>query len=158
MSLCPVCSSISVPSLICKLEHDVPDWWEQLNSKSKPRGMVHHRDARQLSISAAGGCQLCAMIIDALLQYDGNQFPWRLHQATTTEPMKERERDHLGQHLINSPIYLRPNYDPLRQAQHKDEVLQAAYIRGFKVFVPVDHGILTGHIRFFAHKGTRSAR
>lgn len=86
---------------------------------------------------------------DALLQNVDNQLasPHCLHKV------KSGVIDEWNSHLIESPIYLRPNYDPLKLAFPEDEVANTPYVRGFKVFVPVDHGILTGQIRLFAPKG-----
>lgn len=142
MALCSACQSISVSRLISELQ-EVPAWWEQLTSKSKPRGMVHHQDARGLTAAAAAGCSLCALILNSL-QHQGNKL--------TSQELK-----HLHTVLLHSPTYLRPNFDPLKRAFPADDVPGAAYVRGFKIFVPVKDGILTGQLRLYALSGSVAA-
>lgn len=117
--------------------------------------MLHHTDARQLPLSAAAGCPLCAMMRDAILRYDRNQVPHphRLHQEIGAVHRDQWDIDQFESRLINHPIYLKPNYDPRKGAFPQDEVANAPQIRGFKVFVPADLGILTAQIRLFAPRG-----
>ncbi|KAF2182505.1 HET-domain-containing protein [Zopfia rhizophila CBS 207.26] len=157
MSLCSACKIISVSALICELQ-DVPGWWDQLSSQSKPRGMVHLQDARQLPLSAAG-CPLCTIIKNAILQHNSNQpfTPNSVHQHTKSHTQERWNLDDFEEHLINKPIYLRPKQDPLKRAFPHDHVANASHIRGFLVFVPVDHGILTGQIRLLAPQDSPAA-
>jgi hypothetical protein len=61
--------------------------------------------------------------------------------------------DDFQDRLINWPIWLRPNFDPLKRAFPQDEVADAFHVRGFRVFVPVVNSILIGQIRLFAQEG-----
>lgn len=157
MALCSACQNISISNLIRELD-DVPSWWETIGRQSEPRGMVHLLDARQLPTSASGGCVLCALIRDAILQYDRNRHtaPNSTHPPVGVEQQNHRDIEDFEKHLIDSPIYLRPNYDPRKPAFPEEDVANAWHVRGFKAFVPVDHGILTGQIRLFALRGTAS--
>lgn len=146
MPLCLACRSISISALLCELHH-VPPWWEDLNSRAKPRGMVHHIDARHLPVSAAAGCPLCGRMLSAILEDAEQSFP-----GSTSNPRTEA-LDALASGLASSPIYLRPNIDPLKQAFPQDDVPGAPYVRGFKCFVPAVHKIHVGQIRLFALKG-----
>lgn len=152
MALCLACQNVNIPNLIRELPvGHVPDWWAQLGSQSKPRGMVHLHDARQLPVSAAEGCPLCGMIIDAILQYNNPSSP-----PDVTVPLPSHSKRDMAQfkhHWIKSPIYLRPNYDPIKSAFPEQDVAHSWHVRGFKAFVPVDHGVLTGQIRLFAPRG-----
>ncbi|KAF2713681.1 hypothetical protein K504DRAFT_144241 [Pleomassaria siparia CBS 279.74] len=152
MALCSSCQNISIPALTRQLDI-IPDWWKEFNSQSKPSGMVHLRDARQLPFSAAGGCSLCAMIRDAIMQYNTNGSRFAELGARCAWDIAQFE-----QHLIDSPIYLRPNYEPPHKQPAFPEVQvakNAYHVRGFNVFVPVNHGILAGQIRLFALKDDR---
>lgn len=152
MALCAACRNLNLPNLMGELAV-VPDWWERGHSQSVPRGMVHLSDARQLPPSAAGGCPLCGIIVDALLQYDDSPSspPAPRHPV---HGHNKRDAAHLQHHLINSPIYLRPNHSPLKSTFPEDDVAGSWHVRGFKAFVPVDHGRLTAQIRLFAPRGT----
>lgn len=76
------------------------------------------------------------------LQYQGNKL-------TLTEIKN------LHTITLDYPTILQPNFDPLKRAFPADDVLDAAYVRGFKVFVPVkDQGLLTGQLRLYALPGT----
>jgi pyridoxine/pyridoxamine 5'-phosphate oxidase len=92
------------------------------------------------------------MIRDAILQYNLNPIA---NASYTSREHQDRVAliTDFESHLINSPIYLRPNFDPLKRAFPQDEVANAPYVRGFKVFAPVDGEILTGQIRLYALRG-----
>ncbi|KAF2277823.1 HET-domain-containing protein [Westerdykella ornata] len=151
MTLCAACRSITVSALSSELEH-VPLWWWELNSRAKPRGMVHHVDARQLPLSATAGCPLCRLIVAAILQDAEQRF-------SDQDPQIHREASSaLASRLSSSPIYLRPNTDPLKQSFPQDDVPGAPYVRGFKVFVPTVRNVLVGQIRLFTLKDSPAAR
>jgi hypothetical protein len=152
MALCAACRKISVSALVCELSN-VPSWWEKLNSRSKPRGMVHHNDARQLRVSVEAGCPLCLLIRDSLFQFNGRQDSYADGEEQGSRTKTQIGSD-LERYLIDSPIYLRPNFDPLKCAFPQDGVLNAPYVRGFKVFVPLHKDILVGQVRLFALRGT----
>lgn len=148
MSLCLSCRRVNVLNLTRKLG-DLPPWWNQVSNKSMPRGMIHLTDARKLPASAAAGCPLCGLILDAVLQ--------SIHSSSTSiqSPTRDNRRaiQDLEGELADQPIYLRPNYDPLKPSFPEAGLEGAWHVRGLKAFVPVDHGVLTGWLRLFAAKG-----
>lgn len=155
MALCASCCTVSVFTLTRKLEA-VPEWPEQLNTcdRSWSHGMIHHRDARQLPLSAAAGCPLCILIRDAIILHHHTQHgpdDTRTHRGTGDEAWTTRN---LHDRLSNFPIYLRPNFDPLRRAFPRDDVPDALYVRGFRAYVPTLERIVVGQIRLFALEGT----
>lgn len=149
MSLCPSCRAIRVSTLIGDLEH-VPSWWleaGQSNDTVKPKGMIHLQDARQLPISAAAGCPLCGMILDAVPKHS---------QEGDCMICKGDRREGVFQHgtcLIDGPVYLQPNFNPLKRAFPERTVKGAPYVRGFRALIPVQQGYLTAQIRLFAPRG-----
>lgn len=150
MRLCEACSTVSVPNLTSELQ-DAPDWWAEGYSQSQPRGMVHLKDACQLKQSAAT-CPLCALIRDAILQYNANETLPRsgLGSQQKQEQWNVVDFEH---HLTNEPIYLRPKRDFLRRAFPEKNVENAWHLRGMTAFVPVQGDILTGQIRLVAPLG-----
>ena len=154
MSLCPSCRRVSIPNLLCELE-DVPVWWEPLSGNLDPRGMIHLDDARKLSDSAATGCPLCCLIVNAVLQ--------KLHQSrpTTSTMTSARSKQSRSQRydpllrgeLIDKPVYLRPNYDPLKPSFPEAGAPNARHVRGLKAFVPTWRGVQVGLVRLFATGG-----
>jgi hypothetical protein len=132
--LCSACQKINVANLMRKLI-SVPDWWAQRNNMPKLDGMVHV-DARQLPLSATN-CSLCRLILDAVLE-------------------ENHHVDDLEHRLTDSPIYLRPS-TPRRGTLPVfpgDEVAGASYVFGFRAFVPIQGGLVLGHIKLFALPGT----
>lgn len=151
MSLCPKCRMVNIPHLICKLD-DLPPWWNQVSSKSTPRGMVHLADARNLPASASAGCPLCRLILDSVLQnIDSISHSPKSIQSPNCS-IKRNNHD-LERDLADQPIYLRTNYDPLKPSFPEDGAEGAWHVRGLKAFVPVHHGALVGSIRLFAAGG-----
>jgi hypothetical protein len=154
MSLCPSCRRVNVPNLLCELA-GVPAWWERLSGNSDPRGMLHLADARKLSDSAATGCPLCCLIVSAVLQ--------KLHQpspitSAMTSARSEKSRNQrydplLRGELIDEPIYLRPNYDPLKPSFPETGAPDAWHVRGLKASVPTWRGTKVGLVRLFATGG-----
>ncbi|KAH7112452.1 heterokaryon incompatibility protein-domain-containing protein [Dendryphion nanum] len=150
MAFCSACSGVTVSALTLPLTH-VPDWWETVNSKSTPRGILHLPDARQLPISAARGCPLCAAFVAAIRQN---------HHTSTSGLQKTAHSwtlQELETHLADGPIYLRPSFDPAKQSFPDDPVANAPHVRGFKVFVPIHHAILTGQLRLYAPRESPAA-
>ncbi|KNG47905.1 heterokaryon incompatibility [Stemphylium lycopersici] len=148
MSLCPDCGRVTLPNLLTQLE-DVPPWWMYTFGNSTPRGMVHCNDARKLADSAAAGCPLCCLIIDAL-------SPEALSYASSVEAHDNIE---IFRHMLsalpgdvsNCPIYLRPNHDPNKPGGFPESgVTDAHHVRGLKIVVPFETGPLGGSIRLFA--------
>ena len=151
MSLCPSCRKVNVRNLTCTLD-DPPPWWDQVSSKSTPRGMVHLDDARKLPASASAGCPLCGLIVDAVLQ-SLDSFSPASNSTHSPDPNSKRSIHDLENELADQPIYLRPNYDLVKPSFPEDGADGAWHVRGLKAFVPVDHGVLTGRIRLFATIG-----
>jgi hypothetical protein len=152
MSLCPSCEVVNVHNLLRELD-DLPPWWEQVSSKSQPRGMVHLEDATKLPASALAGCPLCGLILDAVLQNIDRPSPFstsiQMSQGNSKQTLSE-----LKDELAAQPIYLRPNYDPLKPSFPEDSAKGAWHVRGLRAFVPVHQGrVLTGWIRLFADQG-----
>lgn len=154
MSLCPSCRNVNIPNLLCKLDH-LPPWWEQVSSKSTPQGMVHLHDARNLPLSASAGCPLCGLILDAALQDTNRSIPSTMSTQSSQSHRKRTLNQSIG-NLTGQPVYLRPNYDPQKSSFPEDGPYGAWHVRGFKAFVPVDRGVLTGWVRLFADRGTAS--
>lgn len=155
MSLCPNCRRINVPNLIAELDH-LPQWWEQV-SRSSPRGMLHMNDARMLPASASAGCPLCGLILDAVLQNMNGSSPFQT-EPDSPIPTQKRTIQELQHVLADQPVYLRPNYDPRKPSFPERGAEGAWHVRGLKAFVPVDHGVVTGWVRLFAHGGNASSR
>jgi hypothetical protein len=155
MSLCPACSKISVPNLTSELSH-LPPWFCGPKGKSnKPRGMMHLDDAQHLIASASAGCPLCGLLVQAVLQEidtldrtaptDANRLPGSKN---------EQDLQQLQHHLLQQPIYLQTNYDPVKPSFPEDDRPRSWHIRGLKALVPVDHhGVVVGRIRLFAPRG-----
>jgi hypothetical protein len=144
MSLSPSCKSVSKPNLLSELEK-VPVWWEDFCGSSDPRGMVHLDDARKLSDSAATGCSLCCLIVDVVLQklYQPRSITTTITSARSKQSRGQRYDPLLRGELIDEPIYLRPNYDPLKPSFPEAGAANAWHVRGFQV----------GLIRLFATQG-----
>ena len=145
---------MSIPNLLCELE-DIPVWWECLSGNSDPRGMIHLDDARKLSDSAATGCPLCSLILKAVLQ---KLYQPRPTTSTTTsvrskQILNQRYDPLLRGELIDKPIYLRPNYDPLKPSFPQGGAPNAWHVRGLKAFVLTRSGTQVGPIRLFATEG-----
>jgi hypothetical protein len=155
MSLCPACSTISVPNLTREL-NDVPPWLCGLFSKSStPRGMAHLADAQQLIASASAGCPFCGLIVHAVLQETKAVGPVAPTNASP-ELFSKNEQDvqRLQHKLLRRPIYLQTNYDPVKPSFPEDGIPRSWHIRGLKALVPVDHyGVVVGRIRLFAPRG-----
>lgn len=154
MSLCPACSSISVQSLTRELD-DPPDWMPGVGREShKPRGMVHHNDARHLIASASAGCPFCNLMVEAVLQY--NNFVYIATDICDSPIGKSKEEPHeldVIYQLAREPIYLQTNYDPVKPSFPEDGVAGSWHIRGVKVFVPAIGAGLLGRIRLYAERG-----
>lgn len=151
MTLCLSCERVTVPNLLCRLDNP-PPWWEHVNTKTVPRGMLHLTNARELPASASAGCPLCGLILDAILLDTNHANP----SATSNQSpscYSKRNLHQLQSELSPQPIYLRPNYDPLKLNFPEGSPNGAWHVRGLKALVPVDQGVLTGWIRLFADKG-----
>jgi hypothetical protein len=165
MSLCPACSRISVPNLTRELElelelDDLPPWLMDLCRKSnKARGMLHLHAARNLIASASGGCPFCGLIVQATLQEMKAVTDTMDPPLKTDQPSSETDERTLHQlqlHLLQQPIYLQTNYDPIKLTFPEVGVPGSWHIRGVKVFVPVDHlVVVVGRIRLYAARGER---
>jgi hypothetical protein len=155
MSLCPACSKISVPNLTRELS-DLPPWLCGLRSKSnKQRGMRHLDDAQQLIASASAGCPFCGLIVHAVLQ-EVNAVGQTASTNANRSPLSNNEQDvqQLQHRLLQQPIYLQTNYDPIKPSFPEDDIPGSWHIRGLKALVPVDHhGVVVGRIRLFAPRG-----
>jgi hypothetical protein len=155
MSLCPACSNISVPNLTSELD-DVPPWLSGLRSKSnKPRGMLHLDDAQQLIASASAGCPFCGLIVHAVLQEINTVGPVAPTNPSPSRFSKnEQDLQLLQRNLLQLPIYLQTNYDPVKPSFPDHDSPGSWHIRGLKVLVPVDHyGVVVGRVRLFAPRG-----
>ena len=115
--------------------------------------MLHLQDARQLTLSAAT-CPLCAMIIDAVLQYDRAKTAISNSGCLASNDHGNAKKPAFEQHLIDQPIYLRPKYDHLRRPFPENKSTpDSPQLTDFLVYVPVDCGILTGALRLYALPG-----
>jgi hypothetical protein len=130
-------------------------WWEHLSGNADPRGMIHLEDARKLSDSAATGCPLCGLIVNAVLQMFSQPRPTT---STVTSAGSKQSRNQqcdplLRGELIDHPIYLRPNYDTRKPSFPEVGAADPWHVRGLKAFVPTCRGVQVGLIRLFATQG-----
>lgn len=147
MSLCPACRKISVSSLTRELK-ELPPWWGTVSKKSQARGLKHLDNAQQLVASASAGCALCALIVDAVSQ--NNSFA-NHQQSPSSYSTQNLVQPHAK--LVNRPIYLQCNYDPIKPSFPEDGIPGSWHIRGLKALVPVDQGVLIGRIRLHTARG-----
>jgi hypothetical protein len=162
-ALCSACKRINVPNLVSELDA-LPDWLERSFSQSKPRGMQHVTDARRLPTSAAGGCSMCRLILDAVIKWDqsesavcqethANHLSNRLSQRYESTWTQACDQDiaQIQQDLIDRPIYLRPSIPsdgiPIFPG---DDVTNSCHLYGFKAMVPVNYGVLECQILLYA--------
>jgi hypothetical protein len=117
--------------------------------------MVHLDDAQQLIASASAGCPFCGLLVHAVRQ-EINALGRTAPTDASRLPGSKNEQDlqQLQHHLLQQPIYLQTNYDPIKPSFPEDGMPGSWHIRGLKALVPVHHhGVVVGRIRLFAPRG-----
>ena len=161
--LCSACKEINVPNLVSELDA-LPDWLESSFSQSKPRGMLHLSDARRLPSSAAEGCPMCQLILDAVLKWDqsesaacqdthANHLSKRVSQRydSTWSQACDQDVALFQQDLVDRPIYLRPSIPSSGTPMFPGEdVANSCHLYGFKALVPIKYGVLECQIILYA--------
>ena len=95
---------------------------------------------------------LCGLIVDALLQDIDRPAKVQTPRYSLNSHSKGSIQ-HLQSQLLDKPIYLRPNYDPIKPNFPGDGAHGSWHVRGLKAFVPVHGGVLTARIRLYAARG-----
>jgi hypothetical protein len=114
---------------------------------------------RNLIASASGRCPFYGLIVRATLQEMKAVTDTMDSSLKTDQPSpqnNERTLHQLQLHLLQQPIYLQTNHDPIKSKFPEAGVAGSWHIRGVKVFVPVDHlFVVVSRIRLYAARGER---